>query len=172
MTTPGVQIRLLNDRDSLEELTELFHRAYAHLLERGLRYVAATQDVATTRERIEGGECYLAIDAERVVGTVTFRDGAHTGGAPWYERDDVASFQQLCVEPAERGRGIAAALLDHIEARALDTGAHELACDTAKPATDLIGMYERRGYRVVADVSWQPVTNYQSVILSKTLRSR
>ena len=40
--------------------------------------------------------------------------------------------------------------------------------DTAKPAQDLIGWYERRGYRPVREVHWEGKT-YDSVVMEKDL---
>jgi len=164
-----ITIRPLNERDSLDELTDLLHRAYRPLAEAGLRYLATHQDVEMTRRRIAKGECYVGALADRLVATITFVPARSAGGAPWYDRPDVASFTQFCVEPDLTRRGIGSMLLDLVEERARATGAAEIACDTAEPATHLIELYERRGYRSVAQTDWRPVTNYTSVILSKVL---
>jgi GNAT superfamily N-acetyltransferase len=150
-------------------LTDLLHRAYAPLAARGLRYLATWQDEATTVRRLEGGDCIVAADDDRIVGTITWHPPGGGGGTAWSERDDVATFQQFCVEPDRQREGIASMLLDEVERRARLAGARELSCDTAEPATDLIAWYERRGFRTVGSVDWRPTTNYMSVILSKTL---
>ena len=59
-------------------------------------------------------------------------------------------------------------LLDFVEARARESGARELALDTAVGAKHLIDMYLRKGYRLVDKVDW-PETNYLSVVMSKNL---
>ena len=153
----------------MAELTALLHRAYAGLAARGLRYLAAHQDDERTRARATEGECLVGILDGALIATVTLVDAARTGGSEWYDRGDVASFNQFCVDPALRRRGIASHLLDLIEARARGAGARELACDTAEQADDLISMYGARGYRFVEYVDWRPVTNYRSVVLSKDL---
>jgi len=38
--------------------------------------------------------------------------------------------------------------------------------DTAEPAQDLIGWYERRGYRPVREIHWEGKT-YDSVVMEK-----
>jgi hypothetical protein len=65
-----LEIRLLRDEDSREELTELLHRAYAELGSLGFRYRAVDQDVAMTRKRLLRGECYVAVHASVIVGTL------------------------------------------------------------------------------------------------------
>lgn len=166
----GLLVRELKLDTEVDELTELLHRAYAPLAAQGLRYVATHQDAETTRRRIAGGEDLVAEIDGRIVGNITWHRHTFTGGkTPWYDRDDVAFFHQLCVEPELQGRGIASHLLEVVEQHARDAGAAELACDTAIPAQHLIDWYGKRGYRVVDRADWRPVTNYESVILSKTL---
>jgi GNAT superfamily N-acetyltransferase len=161
-------IRTLDAADDLEALTRLLHRAYADLAARGLRYTATYQDVAITRRRIAGGEALVAEMDGVIVGTVTwYPPGSSDDG--WYAQPGVAAFGQFGVEPHLRGTGIGRALIAEVERRARAAGAHELACDTAQPATDLIAMYERWGFRVVGTTDYRPTTNYLSVVLSKTL---
>jgi len=167
---PSFTIRELRDSDSIEELTDLLHRAYAGLGARGLQYLAVNQDAETTRRRVVGGECLVAEVENALAATITWHAPTQTGrGTPWYDRPDVATFGQYATDPAFQGRGIARALLDEVERRARAVGAAEIACDTAEPASDLIAMYDRRGYRIVGRTDWRPATNYESVILSKAL---
>jgi GNAT superfamily N-acetyltransferase len=166
--SPHIVIRALRSSDDLEQLTGLLHRAYAQLADLGLRFVATHQDVNTTRERVNEGECYVAELNGKIVGTVVFRDCEQTEGCPWYDRKDVASFGQYAVEPTLQGKGIGGALLDHVEERAKACGAAEIALDTAEPAKHLIELYEKRGYRIVDRTKWD-VVNYSSVIMSKPL---
>jgi hypothetical protein len=63
------QIRLLDEHDSLGELTALLHRAYGELGAMGFRYKAVDQNVSLTRTRIANGECYVAIRDQEIVGT-------------------------------------------------------------------------------------------------------
>jgi GNAT superfamily N-acetyltransferase len=163
-----LSLRPLAPDDDLFELTELLHRAYAQLATMGLHFVATHQDAEVTRARIQGAECYVAEMEGQIVGTIVFRDCLRTGSCEWYDRPDVASFGQFGVEPDMQGHGIGSALLDHVEKRALEVGASEIALDTAAPATHLIELYSRRGYRIVENVKWEEV-NYSSVIMSKRL---
>lgn len=156
--------------DELAAITDLLHRAYAPLAARGMRYLASWQPVETTAERIEGGECLVAEIDGAIVGTITWHPPERARGHPIYDRPDVAAFFQFCVEPDRQGGGIARALLAEVERRAAAAGARELACDTADVASDLIAFYEHLGYRVVDRADWRPVTNYESVILSKQVR--
>lgn len=161
-------LRRFGANDSYEELTRLLHRAYAELAAMGFRFHATFQAPDVTRKRAERGECWVADLHGRVIGTVTFYPCDRTDGSPWYDRPDVASTGQLGVDPDYRRHGIGARLMDLVEDRARATGAREIALDTSEGAKHLIALYERRGYRFVEHAQWS-VTNYRSVILSKSL---
>ena len=98
-----------------------------------------------------------------------FQEAARTKGCPWYDRDDVASLGQFAVDPDLQGQGLGRRLIAFVEERAMATGAHEIALDTAEPATHLVDWYGRLGYRFIEYAQWSH-TNYSSVILSKALR--
>jgi GNAT superfamily N-acetyltransferase len=167
----SVTIRRLGAGDSLEDLTDLLHRAYRPLLDAGLRYLATHQDAATTAGRAATGECFVAETEGRVVGTVTLVSPENAEGCAYFERPGVAMFHQYAVDPAWQGRGIGARLLAHVERRAAELGAVELALDTAEATTGLIALYEKRGYRLVGRADWD-VTNYQSVVMAKRLEGQ
>jgi len=164
------ELRPLSPSDSLEELTELLHLGYKKLADMGLRFVATYQDVEKTCQRVSEGACWVATSGTRLVGTITFHPPARTSGCPWYDRPEVASFGQFTVHPEMQGTGIGSEMMALVERLAREAGAQELALDTAEPAEHLIRYYKKRGYRFIEHVQWD-VTNYRSVILSKSLAS-
>ena len=161
-------IRRKTPDDSVADLTALLHRAYAALAGMGLRFVATWQDETITVKRIARGECFVAEVDGRIVGTILFLPSSVTKGSPFYDRPDVAGFQQFAVEPNFQKSGIGRALLERVEERARETGANHLALDTAEPAVHLIEYYFRHGYRVIESVQWD-ATNYTSVVMAKEL---
>lgn len=167
-----MKIRLLQDEDSLEALTDLLHRAYAELGAMGLRYRAVDQDVDMTRKRLSTGECYLVVHEGQIVGTALLTPpSVRVPWSEWYDRPEVASLSQFGVEPGFQRRRWGSQLIRHLEARAAELGAAELTVDTAEPATHLVQLYSRRGYRHVGLAQWEH-TNYRSVLLSKRLEPR
>ena len=164
----NVLIRDLQDGDSIEALTALLHRAYARLLEMGLRYWATHQTVEDTRTRITGGRCLVAVLDGRIVGTVTYQYPPRWRDTPWYLRSDVACVSQFAVEPEHQRRGVGSALMTRAEQIATEDGVTELALNTAEPAVHLIDYYVKRGYRAV-DHTDGTLPHYRSVILSKRL---
>ncbi len=197
MSEPVV-VRRLRPTDSLAELTGLLHRAYAKQVAMGLHAMASHQSPEVTRKRVSKGECFVAEMAgpppavaggesapssvSRLVGTIMFQEPAWGGGSGdssgggiaasgprWFRRPDVSNFSQFAVEPTLQGKGIGLMLLNTVEARARELGMAELALSTAEPDTDLVTFYRRRGFRDVERFDWG-VTNYTSLIMSKTLR--
>ena len=146
----------------------MLHAAYRPLAEAGMRFVASHQEAETTRRRMAGGETIVALVDNHVVGVVTWRKPGGTGGPPHLQRADVAKFGQFAVDPVFQRRGIGSALLELVEDRVREEGIERLALDTSERATDLIRLYEGKGFRFVEHTQWESV-NYRSVVMSKKL---
>ena len=169
VTADTISIRPIGPDDSVEDLTDLLHRAYAVLGAMGLNYTAVDQTCEVTRKRLASGTALVAVDADgRIVGTALFHAPSSEGGSPWLRRPEVAHVAQFAVEPALQKHGIGSRLMGTVEDMARAAGARELALDTAEPALHLIDWYGRRGYRVIEYAQWRG-KRYRSAIMSKTL---
>jgi GNAT superfamily N-acetyltransferase len=159
------------NKDSLDELTLLLHRAYAVLADRGFNYVAATQSPLVTEKRLQAGIAYTARLNEQIVGTVTYYSTSpDTPEEPdYYKKSEVGHFGQFAVLPEMQKLGIGGMLVELIESVALSDKKEEIACDTAEGATNLIEYYTRRGYQAVGYQQWGHAC-YRSIMLSKSLR--
>lgn len=164
---PDPTIRRLVPSDSLEALTLLLNRAYQRLAAMGFNYTAVDQTVETTRERIEGNECYVAEIDGRIIGTALLIPHRQERPA-WANQPGVAYAGQLGVEPEFRHLGLGARLMDTIERRARELGFHTIAGDTSEGADYLLKFYGGRGYVPVDHHQWQSKT-YRSVVLAKRL---
>ncbi|MCP1196636.1 GNAT family N-acetyltransferase [Acetobacter senegalensis] len=164
-----IKIRVLHSMENIAEITYLLHRAYGNLANMGLKYLAAHQSDEVTRNRILSGECWVALTQDTLVGTILFKNTKQTDGSPWLDRPEVASFGQLAVHPELQGTGLGCQLISIAEMRASETGATEIALDTAEPAEHLVAFYNRLGYRLIERAQWSHA-NYGSVILSKSVQ--
>jgi GNAT superfamily N-acetyltransferase len=161
-------IRTLAPTDSLIELTDLLHRAYASLGAMGLNYTAVDQTPDITAQRIAGGQCYVAEVEGRITGTIVVKPTYQKSDCEYFTRPGVAAVHQFAVDPNMQGKGIGRALLQACEAWASQQSCSELAMDTAEQAEHLIKLYTNLGYRQVGLVQWRGKV-YRSVVLSKAL---
>ena len=170
-TPLDVTIRLWQPTDSIEELTDLLHRAYRPLADMGMNFTAINQSPQNTRDIIAHGECYVALANERIIGTclLNTKKQPYSEGSPWLDHPMVLSHTQLAVDPDLPAMGIARLLHERVEQRAKELGASEVALDTAEQATHLVRLYQWTGYRIV-DTAYHIHTNYRSVIMCKRLR--
>lgn len=105
--------------------------------------IVVTDDSASFRSYLAGaGALWLAHDGDEVIGCVALRPLERLG-------PHAAEVKRLYVRPAYRGGGVAAALMDALEAGAQESGYSELYLDTKDDLADAIRFYERRGYERV-----------------------
>ena len=178
--SPGFEVRPLLATDPIAPITALLHRAYSIQVRSGMMPLAGRQSVEMTRQRCYRGQTFVALTrhagtpsadfAGRLVGTILFQEREDAAFPPWFLRAEVTHFSQFAVEPGLQRSGVGRLLLQRVEEATLDMGCTELALSMAEPDLALRAYYERRGYREVQTWQW-PYTNYQSLILSKTLAS-
>ncbi|OUC96056.1 GNAT family N-acetyltransferase [Streptosporangium minutum] len=160
-------MRRFADSDSVEELTTFLHRAYADHAAAGLVFFASYQAPEDTLNRLDKGECWIALEQEAIIGSVTVT-GAYDTPPGYPSSTDAGSFWQLAVDPARRGTGLGHRLLALAETRIATLGASRVVIDTSSQATDLITWYRHHGYTSIGTWKWD-VTNYDSVVLAKNL---
>jgi len=148
--------------DAAEEIAALLRAAYADHAAAGLNFSAATSTAANVRGRIASGQVHVAREGGRLIGTYNLRVKTDDIG-------DAGYVNSLAIDPALRHSGLGRRLLEHAEAEASRRSLTRMKLDTAKPLTDLIQWYERRGYRMVGETHWDGKT-YDSVIMEKELR--
>jgi ribosomal protein S18 acetylase RimI-like enzyme len=72
-------------------------------------------------------------------------------GAVQFFDDERGEIKRMWVAPVARGRGLAAALLAHLEAQIVASGRRVALLDTNSSLTTAVGLYESRGYERVPD---------------------
>ena len=161
-------IRRLRSGDSLDGLTALLHRAFGELVLRGIDCQCASQSVARTRERVERGECFIAVSGAQVIGTVTLERADRHSSIPTYRDPATASVHQLAVDPSRQGAGVGRSLVAHATAWARARRYARLALDTPEGAVRQLAWYFDRGFDIV-ETAHVPGRRYASVVLAKPL---
>ncbi|OII60237.1 hypothetical protein BJP39_11150 [Streptomyces sp. CC77] len=160
-------VRLFAEGDSVADLTSLLHRAYSGHAAEGRIFFASYQSEEDTAHRLGRGECWLALRAGELVGTVTVA-APHAVPEEYPAPAGSGSFWQLAVDPEYRGTGLGHRLLALAEERIAALGSSRVVIDTSAEAVELVGWYRRHGYVPVGAWRWG-VTNYESVVLLKEL---
>ncbi|MGX4733642.1 GNAT family N-acetyltransferase [Kitasatospora griseola] len=163
-----ILLRRFTRGDSAEDLTQLLHRAYAGHVAAGRMFFASYQSVEDTIARAGEGECWLAVKGNRALGTVTVA-APYTVPEGYPAPIGAGSFWQLAVDPGCQGIGLGQRLLSLAEERIVALGSLDAVIDTSARAVELVCWYRRRGYVPIGTWRWA-VTNYESVVLLKTLR--
>ena len=111
--------------------------------------VGTALDDAATAYAAPRGRFVLAgpDDAPLVCGAVQFLD------------DERAEIKRMWVSADARGRGLARALLAHLESLILAAGRTESLLDTNGSLTAAVSLYESSGYRSVPDYNANPDAN-------------
>ena len=162
-------IRLFdNERDSIEELTELLHRSYKRLADMGLNFIATKQDAEYTRKYMEKGECYVLNEGEKLTGTIFYYLKTFNDAPDIFKREDTVLFGKFAVDPSCQNLGLGSRLMDFIENLAISNGKKQIVLDTSEKALHLIDYYNKRGYEIVQHWQW-PDVNYRSVVMRKNL---
>lgn len=168
---PAATIRCLSPQDDLIALTDLVHAAYAHRAAANLRYWATHQTVEDTAGRYAKGQGLIAELEGKIVGTLTVRPHQPNSEVPLFRDPGTWTLSQFGVLPELQGHGIGRQLHGAALAYAQKHGGQIMALDTAAPATDLIEMYLKWGYKLVGECDWRPHTNYLSVLMSRSISS-
>ena len=149
--------------EEYDRVGELTVRAYAAFtLGPADPYVARLRDAAS---RAEGGELWVALDGDRLLGNVTYCPP----GSPFREvsRDDEGEFRMLAVDPTSRGAGAGTALATLCEERARAHGAVGMALSTLAAMTDAHRIYARLGYARDPGRDWSPLPGVHLIAFSK-----
>ena len=164
-----ITLRRLQPDDSIDELTALLRRAFARLGAGGLNCTCVDQTPDITRQRIGEGECLVALNGPRIIGTVTLQTSDPKAEIPWYRHPSVASLHQLGVEPVHQGGGVGKALLNAAEEWAFKQRCVALALDTPEPARQLHAYYVQQGFsrQSIVQIAGR---SYRSAVFSKVVR--
>lgn len=161
-------IRRLRSGDSLDGLTSLLHNAFGELALRGIDCQCASQSVERTRERVERGECFIAVSGGEVIGTVTLEHVDRGSSIAAYRDPATASLHQLAVDPTRQGEGVGRSLIAYAGAWARARRYERLALDTPEGAQRQRAWYFDRGFDILETVHVQG-RRYASVVLARWL---
>lgn len=129
---------------------ELLVRAFVEGYARKLPQVVVGEGRKATLRDVAGkravADVWVAVRGARVVGTVALWPPGAPGSEAWLE--GACDLRHLAVDPAERGAGVSARLMDAAEAQAWRRGAPAVCLHVRRESVGIQRMYEARGYVV------------------------
>ena len=161
-------IRRLSSTDSIDEIIRMLQRAFAPMASLGANCLGVDQSASTTRQRMERGDCLLAVSDGRIIGTLTLQTYDPLSEVTHYRNPNVASLHQFAVAPEYQGGGVGRSMLKVATMWARMREFSELALDTPAVALDARDFYSHQGFAFV-QVNRLAGRNYDSVIMSKPL---
>ncbi len=117
------------------------------------RYASVIADVAT---RAADSEVLVALDGERLVGTVTWCPHG-SAFAELAQQPHQGEFRTLSVDPGARGRGVGRALVEACLERARAAGLTEVLLCSLTEMTTAHRLYRSMGFVRRPDLDWSPV---------------
>lgn len=139
--------------DELGTVESLLLEAGRWLASRGIDQWQFPPHVDRVQRAIENGECFLAVQAGEVIGTITVDD--HADPEFWTEDDepDAALYvHRMAVRRKAAGSGVGAEMLDWASKRAAQQGKAWLRLDAWKTNEGLHRYYEGQGFRMLRTV--------------------
>ena len=118
-------------------------------LDRLWRIVARYQDACAVQVRDDGASLARAIEPpyRALLATVDGRDAGCVLLRPLPSEVGACELKRLYVDPEQRGKGVARALVESLLADAAELGYGWVYLDTAADMTDAQALYERVGFR-------------------------
>ena len=115
---------------------------------------AYLRELVDTATRARDAEVWVAVDAGRLLGSVSFCPV----GSTYREigRDDEGEFRMLAVSPASRGRGVGHALVELCLRRARELGYAGVRMSSMDRMSSAHRVYERLGFTRVPADDWEP----------------
>lgn len=157
---------------SWEEITELLHAAFSGKAEKGLKYLAAHQDVETTKKRVGDGICLVALVDGELAGTGTVHiKKVNPAKKKWHNENSYGYLVQLAVHPDFRGLGLGQRLLEERLNICHEHKVDEVVFDTSRHAKRLLSYWKKQGFQFV-DLLSHPTTNYYSINVRKPIKGK
>ncbi|MDA0165346.1 GNAT family N-acetyltransferase [Solirubrobacter ginsenosidimutans] len=146
-----LEIRVATEAE-FDAVGDLCVAAYAPFLSQAGNYADVLRDAAA---RAHAAELLVAVDAEQLLGTVTFvPDGGPLGEIA---TDDETEFRMLAVSPAAQGRGVGTELLRRVVEETASRGRAGVVCSSQPAMRAAHRIYERLGFTRDPQRDWSPL---------------
>ncbi len=151
---------------SYDEIHSILERAHSVNRKDGFVMITSNLNGEQIRSRIgEKGKCWVALDGDIPVGTLSMRMVQRN---TWYAKGEIPDYMLAGVIPEYQGKHINGILAQQLFAYARQQGYPLIELDTAEDNTHAISVYEHQGFRLVDFLAKKDLDHY-SVVMVKWL---
>lgn len=124
-------------------------------------------ELADAAARARDAELWVAADSAGLLGTVTYCPP----GSPYRElaTDGEGEFRMLAVDPAQRRRGAARALVEHCITRSIAAGDARIVICSLREMATAHRLYAALGFERIPERDWEPVPGVELLAFSLEL---
>ena len=160
-----IQVLKKPDNISYEVIRSVIQEAHQQNIKKGLVTKTTTLSANEMEGEIgEDGVCFVAMDGDKVAGTMSCKEGVIRG---WFHNGKTCKLLLLGVLPAYQGKGITSMLFTAVEEEAKQRGFNTLFLDTPEGNKNARQIFKRKGYKHVGYFAAK--TGHYSVFLMKWL---
>ncbi|MHA6480792.1 GNAT family N-acetyltransferase [Paenibacillus sp. strain BS8-2] len=145
-----------NEREWIRKQRIEAYRVHANRIPAG-HWAALEQAISTDADALEEVKLLVAVeDNGEIAGSVALFHPDIDAYDGLTEKQNIPEIRLLAVSPANRGRGIASALLEECFRRARSEGFAAIGLHTGEFMLEAISLYERTGFIRVPEHDFQP----------------
>lgn len=151
------------DYISFDEIHKVIYSAHEENIKNGLCMRTATLTGDELKKRIgNDGVCFVALDGEKVVGTMSVR---FVQRQTWYAKNIIPDCILVGIIPEYRGKHIGSMLEQKMLEYVKNQGYKLIELDTAENNTHAINVYKHQGYKLVDYHAYEGVDHYSVVMV-------
>ncbi|HEX2946649.1 MAG TPA: GNAT family N-acetyltransferase [Clostridia bacterium] len=133
-------------------IMEIIGQSQAYLKQQGVnQWQNNYPNIGTVLNDIHNEECCVLLDNGRIVGTVTVIFGGEKTyskiyDGEWLSSNEYATIHRIAVDPGYKGRGLAAEIIEKIEAMCRTKGIGSIRVDTHRQNESMKRMLHKNGF--------------------------
>lgn len=161
-----ITIKEKSEDISYEKIHSILEEAHKVNNQRGFHLRTASLDGSKIEKRIgEKGKCFVALDKEKVVGTISIRMVKRNC---WYAKGEIPDYMLAGVLPEYQGKHINSMLAKKVFEYSKTKGYRIIELDTAENNQHAINVYKHQGFKLVDFKAFEGTDHY-SVVMAKWL---
>lgn len=150
---------------SWDNICKCIHASHQTNKKWGFEMLNSRITASELSERLKDGKCFVAIDNQTVVGTVSLK--IQKNSKKWWAKDILSYHCYDAILPNYRGTDVYLGLKKMRDSYDKDMGIKMIQCNTAEHNKTIIKINEKMGYKLIRFTPTMKGANYYSVTMVK-----